>query len=161
MILIGKRFTSYILAQICFFLPLLNTKIYFCQLIISSPHKRASKQEDFKNQLECFCACPSQRDSLPPLSLHSRRVEVSVLDVLFHFGQLTGVQGGVREGGVHPRQPQTGHEDVYEAGQHQVPVKSCAFQQPGAENQLFQAGSWWKMQRYFWGRGLTCVLVHA
>lgn len=72
--------------------------------------------------------------SLPSLQLHSRRVEVSVLDVLFHFGQLTGVQGGVREGGVHPRQPQTGHEDVYEAGQHQVPVKSRAFQQPGAEN---------------------------
>lgn len=43
---------------------------------------------------------------------------MSVLYVLFHLGQLTGVQGGVWEGGVHPWQAQTGHEDVDEASQH-------------------------------------------
>lgn len=56
---------------------------------------------------------------------------MSVLHVLFHFGQLTGVQVRVWEGSVHPGQPQTGHEDVNEAGQHQVPVEGRAFEQPG------------------------------
>lgn len=37
----------------------------------------------------------------------------------------------MREGGVHPWQPQAGHEDVDEAGQHQIPVEGRPFQQPG------------------------------
>lgn len=72
-----------------------------------------------------------------PATHHSRCVEVSVLHVLFHFGELTGMQVRVWEGGVHPGQAQTGHEDVYEAGQHQVPVKRCSFEQPGAEKAAF------------------------
>ena len=63
-----------------------------------------------------------------PLNL--RRVQVSVLHVLLHRGQLAGVQRRVGEGGVHPWQPQAGHKDVDEASEHQVPVERCSFQQP-------------------------------
>lgn len=74
-----------------------------------------------------------------PATRHSRGVQVSVLHVLFHFGELTGVQVRVWEGGMHPGQAQTRHEDVYEAGQHQVPVKRRSFEQPGAGKAAFQS----------------------
>ena len=54
--------------------------------------------------------------------VYSRFVEVSVLYMLLYFGELSGVERGVWEGGMHPWQPQAGHEDVDETCQHQVPV---------------------------------------
>lgn len=74
-----------------------------------------------------------------PAAYHLRCVEVTILHVLFHFGKLTSMQVRVWEGSVHPGQSQTGHEDVYEAGQHQIPVKRCSFEQPGAEKAAFHS----------------------
>lgn len=88
---------------------------------------------------------------------HSRSVEVSILHVLLHFGELTRVQVRVWEGGVHPGQAQTGHEDVYEAGQHQVPVKRRSFEQPGAEKAAFQNRNHILPSHYFSPSCLTCV----
>lgn len=72
------------------------------------------------------------RFHLPPRFINSRGVEVSVLHVLLCFGELSGMKRGMWECGVHPRQTQTGHEDVDQSGQNQVPVEGGAFQQPGS-----------------------------
>lgn len=177
MILMGKRFTSYILAQICFSLPPLNTKMYFCQLSTSTPHKRASKREDFKNQPERFCACPTQQAALWFFALvvtsltSSRGVRSRRAVPLWPADGRAGRSAGRRRASTAAPDRTWGCLlSRSAAGPSEKPCLSAAWSGESAVSSRVSAencsGTFVPFTRYMRlfaerGRGLTCVLVRA